>query len=163
MKAFNLISSELQQEYEVRLIGHVSPEMKNELLACVTGSLRGKIIFKGDATFAELCAAYKNASLFVLPSLVEAFGLPIVEAMAAGVPVLVSNTTALPEIAGKAGLTFDPYDPADLAGKMEQVLLEDKLAKRMVELGLERAKMFIWENTVKQTLQCIDKLLHNEN
>jgi glycosyltransferase involved in cell wall biosynthesis len=159
VKAFAKLAPDLRRDYRLVLVGSISPEMKDHLLGLVAEPLREKIDFRGNATFQELCAAYKQASLFVLPSLVEAFGIPIVEAMAAGVPVLVSNTTALPEIAGAAGLTFDPYDPAALARLMEKVLTDPGLAERMSWQGIERSAMFTWENTAKQTLACINRVL----
>ena len=99
----------------------------------------------------DLNFIYSGSDLFVFPSLNEGFGLPVLEAMASGVPVITSNVTSMPEIGGNAVLTLDPLDVAGLARSMRKVLLDGELREKMVRLGLEQAKKFTWQSTVEET------------
>lgn len=162
MEAYNELNPSVRGRYKIILVGDVTDALKSHLLGFIKNqALRERIIFKGEISLEELCLTYKKASLFVLPSLVEAFGLPVIEAMAAGVPVLIANATSLPEIAGKAGLRFDPYDPIDLARKIEKVLLDNNLSSEMSQHGIEHARSFTWTNTAKEILKCYPKILEN--
>ena len=96
---------------------------------------------------------------FVFPSLNEGFGLPIVEAMASGVPVITSNITSMPEIGGDAVITIDPFNKEELAEAMHNVLTDESLRKKMIEAGLSRAKGFTWQKTVEQTENLYNELL----
>jgi len=97
----------------------------------------------------DLGKLYAGAELFVFPSLNEGFGLPIIEAMSAGTPVITSNTTSMPEIAGSAGITINPTDVEAIAQKMEEVLSDKMIQKHMIAQGLERAKLFTWDKAAK--------------
>jgi len=101
---------------------------------------------------------YRSADLFVFPSLYEGFGLPVLEAMAHGIPVIASRRASLPEVVGEAGILVDPYDPGDIARAIEKVLTEPGTAEKYTELGLERAKKFTWENTARSTVDIYRKL-----
>src|SRR5207344_3119255 len=90
----------------------------------------------------ELEALWGLAHAFVFPSLYEGFGLPVLEAMARGVPVACSNSSSLPEVAGDAALLFDPRDVGEIASAMERLLDEPQLAERLRGLGRERARTF---------------------
>ncbi len=89
----------------------------------------------------------------------EGFGLPILEAMASGTPVITSNITSLPEIGGEAVITANPYDINELAEAMHQVLTDKNLREKMVKSGLHRAKEFAWKKTVDQTKDLYSRLL----
>ncbi len=111
----------------------------------------------------ELPAFYNGASLFVFPSLLEAFGLPPVEAMACGIPVVVSNTTSLPEIAGDAAFLVDPYSVPSIAEGMQEVLMDEKLRESLVEKGFRRANEFTWKKTAERTLEVYRTVYHEVN
>ncbi len=102
-----------------------------------------------DAVLANL---YRHAAVHVCPSLHEGFGLPTLEAMQLGCPVLVADTSSLPEVAGPAGSYFDPTDSDDLSDKLEKVLHDQELRSRMVAIGLSRARMFSWDRCARETL-----------
>jgi glycosyltransferase involved in cell wall biosynthesis len=95
---------------------------------------------------------YKNAYIFVFPSLLESFGNAPLEAMACGCPVLASNAPAIPEVCGDAALYFDPYDPQDMADKIKKVLKDDILRKELITKGYQRVKKYTWEESAQKLL-----------
>ena len=115
-------------------------------------NLQDRVIFKGYLPDNELELVYSNASLFIFPSLSEGFGLPILEAMSYGVPVITSNYGSMAEVAGDAALLVDPYNIDKIAEAMYKVLTDQDLRKNLINKGLERAKQFSWEKTAKETL-----------
>ncbi len=100
----------------------------------------------------ELDNLYKNASAFVFPSLSEGFGLPPLEAMARGVPVVSSNATCLPEVLGDAVIYFDPLDVDDMAEKIKKALLDEDLRKDLIAKGFEQIKKYSWQKMAEETL-----------
>ncbi|RJR30283.1 glycosyltransferase family 1 protein [Candidatus Microgenomates bacterium] len=107
---------------------------------------------------ADLPVLYANATCFVLPSLYEGFGLPVVEAMHYGCPVVVSSTSSLPEIAGKAGIYVNPEDVDDIAqGLIKAIQLTPSERKKYVALGRDQVKKFTWEQCAKQTLKVFNE------
>lgn len=106
----------------------------------------------------HLPALYHAAQLFVFPSLYEGFGMPLLEAMAARVPVVTSNVSAMPEVAGEAAVYVDPRDPDDLAGAIGRVLEQPELASALGEGGRRRARQFTWEATAAHTKAFFEKV-----
>jgi len=100
----------------------------------------------------DLVLIYHAASLFVFPSVSEGFGLPVLEAMACGTPVVASDTTSIPEIAGDAALLVDPLDTAALADAMSRCLTDDAVRSRLIRAGSARAAMFSWERCARETI-----------
>jgi glycosyltransferase involved in cell wall biosynthesis len=103
--------------------------------------------FVPDSTLAVL---YRLATVFVFPSLYEGFGLPPLEAMASGTPVVTSNVSSLPEVVGDAALLIDPYDASAIADGLRQALTDADLRARLVARGLERARSYSWEQSVRR-------------
>ncbi len=95
----------------------------------------------------------------MFPSLYEGFGLPVLEAMARGVPVACSDASSLPEVAGEAALLFDPHRPAQIAAALGRLLTDAALCERLGELGRERAQHFTWERTARLTLDSYARAL----
>jgi glycosyltransferase involved in cell wall biosynthesis len=118
---------------------------------------RERVRFTGFVDEADLPALYAGADLFVYPSSYEGFGIPVLEAMACGTPVITSNVSSLPEVAGDAGLLVDPLDVSELAQAMRRVLTDGQLRQRMRAKGLERAKTFTWKETARRTLQVYEE------
>jgi glycosyltransferase involved in cell wall biosynthesis len=109
------------------------------------------VVTAGYVADEHLPAIYGGAECFVFPSLYEGFGLPLLEAMACGIPVLSSNVTALPEVAGDAALLVDPYDVEAMAAGLERLLADESLRHDLSRRGLERARNFTWERTAAAT------------
>ena len=101
----------------------------------------------------DLPYVYNLSDLFVFPSLYEGFGLPLLEAMACGVPVLTANTSCLPEIGGKAAIYFSAKDKNELAEKILNILNNDSIRRKMIERGLQRSKLFTWRSMAEKTLK----------
>jgi glycosyltransferase involved in cell wall biosynthesis len=120
---------------------------------------RGRIEVVGYVSPAELAELYRSASIFVFPSLDEGFGMPVLEAMAAGVPVITSNRSALPEVAGDAALLIDPEDTGALRAGLRKLAEDSGLRKELAQRGLERAAMFSWEKAVRETWRVYGELL----
>jgi glycosyltransferase involved in cell wall biosynthesis len=95
---------------------------------------------------------YSGADLFIMPSLYEGFGLPVLEAMACGTPVITSHISSLPEIAGNAAFLIDPHDVDAITDAIDKVLTDTTLNNGLVQNGLQRAKLFTWEKTARETL-----------
>jgi alpha-1,3-rhamnosyl/mannosyltransferase len=113
----------------------------------------GMIRWIGRVAEADLPALYSAAEVFIFPSLFEGFGLPVVEAMACGTPVICSNTTALPEVAGDAAILIDPNDARGITGALERALGDGHLRAELRAKGLARATQFSWERTAARTLE----------
>jgi glycosyltransferase involved in cell wall biosynthesis len=111
-----------------------------------------RVRFIGWVADDELENLYGAATCFVLPSLVEGFGLPVLEAMARDVPVTCSNRPSLPEVAGDAALLFDPENQAEVTGAIRRLLEDRELRQTLVERGRERVRLFTWERTAEATL-----------
>jgi len=120
--------------------------------------LQKDVIFLGYLPREDLPALYNAADLFVYPSLYEGFGLPPLEAMACGTPVITSNTSSLPEVVGDAGIMVDPYDVDGLAKAMYEVLTNDGLKEELRKRGLKRAKLFSWRKTAEETLKIYEEV-----
>ena len=114
-------------------------------------ALQESIIFPGHVSDADLVALYQMASVFVFPSLYEGFGLPLLEAMRAGCPVVSSRSSSLPEVAGDAALFVDPLQADEMAAAIERLLSDERLRAQLVELGRVRAQHFTWEETARRT------------
>jgi glycosyltransferase involved in cell wall biosynthesis len=127
--------------------------------AASSSRLSKDIIFTGYIDENEKKALYGLAELFVFPSFYEGIGLPVLEAMAAGTPVIASANSSIPEIAGSAALLIDPYDPHQIARAFKAVLEEKTLRERMIELGKERAKKYDWRAGANNFLN----IVNNEN
>lgn len=111
-----------------------------------------RVIFTGWIDEPVLEGLYREAALFVYPTLMEGFGLPVLEAMHRGVPVACSNTSSLPEVAGDAALTFDPLDTGAIATAMDRLFTDAELRNELAASGLTRAAGFTWQECARQTL-----------
>jgi glycosyltransferase involved in cell wall biosynthesis len=120
--------------------------------------LADRVVFTGFLDDALLPALYSAADVFVFPSFYEGFGLPVIEAMACGTPVVASDRTSIPEAVGDAGLLFDPSRVDDIANAIERVLEDKALRDSLVLKGLARAKLLSWETTAARTLSVLGEV-----
>ena len=116
---------------------------------------RGAVIRLGYVPRTDLAALFSGALAFVFPSLYEGFGLPVLEAMACGTPVLASSTSSLPEVVDDAGLLVDPRDTDAMREALTRLVREPELRERLSAMGLERARRFTWERCARETLDVI--------
>jgi len=152
LNAYENLPAHLQQEYTLVLVGgkgwldeeihHKISELNHLDIKCT-----------GYVPDEHLPALYRQASLFVYPSFYEGFGLPPLEAMACGTPVISSNTSAIPEVVGSAGILIDPHQPQQLTKAISSVLSDANLAAKMREQGLIQAQQFCWKKSAQQLLQ----------
>jgi glycosyltransferase involved in cell wall biosynthesis len=120
--------------------------------------LETSVFFTGYIPEDDLPLLLSGATAFVLPALYEGFGLPVLEAMACGTPVVCSNVASLPEVAGDAALLADPLDVEDLAEAMMRIVEDTALRRELVARGLERVRTFSWERCARQTLEVLEKV-----
>jgi glycosyltransferase involved in cell wall biosynthesis len=119
--------------------------------------LTDRVRFLGYVTDSDLRALYSAATVFAYPSLYEGFGLPVIEAMACGCPVVTSRTASLPEVAGDAGLLVEPTDVADIARALGTVMGDRELRQKLRAAGLERAAQFSWEKAARKTVRVYEQ------
>ncbi len=121
--------------------------------------MSGSVSFLGRVPLEDLVRLYNAASVFVYPALYEGFGLPPLEAMRCGCPVIVSDTSSLPEVVGVAAIRIDPEDVDQMADSIRRVLSNKDLADSLRQKGLARADLFSWERSARETLAAIKQVL----
>ena len=146
-------------EHTLAIVGQRAWRHEGEAPLARRLGLADSVRFLGYVPPADLPALYSGADLFVFPSLYEGFGLPALEALACGTPVVASNVSALPEVVGDAALQVNPLDTEALAGAMERVLRDDGLRLDLRERGLQRAREFSWERTARETLAVYEQVV----
>ena len=149
IEAFNLIRQRGLDHLKLVLIGDEISKYAALRRAVHQHHLHKHVRFLGYLSEDTLAVMYRLASVFVFPSLYEGFGLPPLEAMASGTPVVTSNVSSLPEVAGDAAILVDPYDPHAIADGIHRVLTDADLRQTLRRKGLERARQFSWEQSVR--------------
>jgi glycosyltransferase involved in cell wall biosynthesis len=128
------------------------------LRALETTGVKESIVLTGYVPEPDLPALYSGALCFVYPSYFEGFGLPPLEAMKCGTPVVVGNATSLPEVVGDAGLKVDPFDVSAIAAAIGELISDSELRRELSAKGLKRAELFDWRNTARQTLKVYEQV-----
>jgi glycosyltransferase involved in cell wall biosynthesis len=157
--AFALLPDHIRRAYQLAIVCNL-PEETHRKLAAVAKKhgLDDDLVCPGHVPDEDLRLLYAKCSVFVFPSLHEGFGLPILEAMACGAPVIASNCTSIPEIINRTDALFDPLDPRDISIRMAQVLSNPELRQNLKEWGRDRAKMFTWEASARKALRAFEAL-----
>jgi glycosyltransferase involved in cell wall biosynthesis len=145
-------------DIELVIIGREGWRWENPLERAEFESLRSHIRIFTDVPEAALVEFYGRASAFVYPSIYEGFGLPIIEAMACGTPVVASNNSSLPELGQQAALYADARDAGSFVMQVKRVLDDDALRQRMIAAGKERARQFSWRGTMKLTAELYESV-----
>ncbi len=160
VEAFTRLAKEFPQ-LRLVLVGPSSGKTTIANPLSAGGRLSDRIVRTGPVSDSDLAALYNGCELFVFPSLYEGFGLPPLEAMACGTPVVCSNTSSLPEVVGDAALFVQPLDTRGLADAIREVLTNGKLRSGMREKGLIQAKKFSWERNAMETLELYRKVVYH--
>lgn len=154
IKAFYKLKKKLPAVKIVKVGKPGSRVGRKELLKLINNlGLCDNVTFVDYVPEGELPIFYNSADLFVFPSIYEGFGLPPLEAMACGVPVITSNAASLPEVVGEAGIMKNPRDVNGFTKAMYRVLTDDGLREDMIKRGLKRARLFSWQKTAEKTLR----------
>ena len=120
--------------------------------------LADKVIFTDYVPDDDLPSLISGAKIYVLPSLWEGFGIPVIEAQACGVPVVVSNISSLPEIVGDSGILVNPKGVASIAAGIKKALTDEKLRQDLIKKGFANIKRFSWQKCARQTLKVLEKV-----
>jgi glycosyltransferase involved in cell wall biosynthesis len=150
IEAFHIVRNRGLDRLKLVLIGDEISKYAALRRAVHQHQLHRYVRFLGYLPEATLAVMYRLAGVFVFPSLYEGFGLPPLEAMASGTPVVTSNVSSLPEVAGDAAVLVDPYDPTAIADGIHRVLIDEGLRKDLRQKGLARARQFSWEQSVRR-------------
>lgn len=157
LKAYSTLPEEVRKEYRLRLVGFKGWE--NRDVVEMIEKLKDNIDYLGYVPIESLADQYRNAYCFVYPSLYEGFGLPPLEAMACGCPVIVSDVTSLPEVCGDAALYVDPLDIDSIADGMLKMVSDEALREDFRKRGLQRATMFSWEACAREHLKIFERVM----
>jgi glycosyltransferase involved in cell wall biosynthesis len=151
VQAFAGLPYPLREAHDLVLVGDFRrrPNFHEQVRA---SGIEKQTVFTGVVDDGRLIDLYRQAALFVFPSLYEGFGFPVLEAMACGCPVIASNTSSLPEVTGDAALLVEPTDVEELVKQMERVLMDAGLRAELRERGLARAAEFSWDRTARETI-----------
>jgi glycosyltransferase involved in cell wall biosynthesis len=150
IQAFHLVRARGLSHLKLVLIGDDISRYASLRRAVHHYQLHKYVRFLGYLHEETLAVMYRLAGLFVFPSLYEGFGLPPLEAMASGTPVVTSNVSSLPEVAGDAAVLVDPYKPEAIAGGIYQVLTNEELRRDLRQRGLARARQFSWQDSIRR-------------
>jgi len=165
IEAWSALPPSLRQTHQLVFVGKIPEGNLRELsrIAQAHGLQPTELCFSGYISDEELIFLYNLCELYVLPSWHEGFGLPALEAMACGAPVIAANATSLPEVVGLDEALFDPFDSKAIASKMAQALLDERFRNRLCEHGLKQSKKFSWDATAKRAIAAWQALLtHGE-
>jgi len=148
----------LHQDSCLLLAGRLGWGYQAVFRAVSESGVKDRVILPGFIPERELPSLYNLADVVVYPSLYEGFGLPVLEAMACGVPVVTSRVSSMPEIAGDAALLVDPYDVGDIAQALERALVDRALRERLANEGPKRCQPFTWQRTARETLAVYEEV-----
>jgi glycosyltransferase involved in cell wall biosynthesis len=157
IEAYKRLPETIRREYQLVLAGryqHLGHPLYPDPRETVRRlGLDGSVVFTGQIREQDKAPLYSAATVFAFPSLYEGFGMPVLEAMACGTPVVTSNVSALPEVAGDASLLVDPYEPRAIADGLEELLESQARREELSRRGLERARRFTWRQVAEQTVR----------
>ena len=159
IEAFNMFRGPGLEHVKLLIIGDEISKYATLRRAVHRLKLHKHVRFFGFVPHQTLAVLYRLAAVFVFPSLYEGFGLPPLEAMASGAPVITSNVSSLPEVVGDAAILIDPYDPEAIADAMRRVLTDETLRQQLKERGLVRARHFSWDRSVRRVHEIYQEVL----
>jgi glycosyltransferase involved in cell wall biosynthesis len=151
--------SKLNTEATLVIVGKKGWQFEEIISSPEKYGVKPKVKFIENALDEDLSALYKHAEFFILPSLYEGFGLPVLEAMSYGCPVITSDVSSLPEAGGDAALYVDPESTEDITKKMQELLDDKELREKLIKKGHEQVKKFSWEKSAKETMKVIESVV----
>jgi glycosyltransferase involved in cell wall biosynthesis len=143
-------------DLKLLLSGTPTPDILEEIRRL---GLVDRVQFTGFIQDQDLPAYYRGAVALMFPSLYEGFGLPPIEAMACGIPVLTANVTSLPEVVGDAALFVNPYDVAEIAAGIERIVNDGALRSDLITRGFHQAQKYRWSDTIEKTYEVLVSVL----
>ena len=157
IEAFKIFKDRNSEKYQLVIVGkrysnYTVPEQKIKEL-----DLESNVIMVGYVPDEELPLYYQGAEMLVFPSIYEGFGIPILEAMACGIPVITSNISSMPEVAGNAAVLVNPYETNEIAAAMQRICSNRDLRKDLIAKGSKNVKRFSWEKTAEKTLSVYEE------
>lgn len=159
IKAYNLLSPELRAKYQLVLAGKKG--WLDDDIEELCQKMGERVLRTGRVESVEKAALYTGATLFAFPSAFEGFGIPILEAMACDVPVVTSNVSSMPEVAGDAAIIVDPNDIHDIAQALTKVLVDKQIAQDLVQAGRKRITQFTWQKSGQKLAYLLRSLVKN--
>ncbi|WP_343089340.1 glycosyltransferase [Methanocalculus natronophilus] len=160
IRAFAILPTTIRQNYQLAIICSVHPDTRQALdkIARQQGLKANEIIFTGFIPEEDLVAFYNLCKLFIFPSWHEGFGLPALEAMRCGAPVIAANTSSLPEVIGREDALFDPFSEESIAAKITEVLTNDSLLESLRSHATKQANSFSWDKSAKKAIAAFERL-----
>jgi len=166
LKAYKSLSDEIKKNYKLVVVGKkkgLITSDKKALDFIKQNNLSSSVYFTGYIVDALVPTIYKNAVLFVFPSHYEGFGLPVLEAMASGTPVISSNAASLKEVGGDSVEYFDPSDENKLKEKIALFLRDKDIRNQYIKKGFDRLKLFSWEKSANRHIEIFEKIINSKN
>jgi glycosyltransferase involved in cell wall biosynthesis len=158
LQAYAILKKKHQIIHQLVMVGERGWLYRADLELVQRLGLESDVVFPGFVEDEDLPAVYNLADVFIFPSLYEGFGLPVLEAMACGTPVVTSDLSALPEVVGDAGVLIDPRNPEEIASGVYRLLSNSKLASGLARAGLERSSHFTWTNAARELMAVFQEL-----
>lgn len=158
IKILEILKKKMGLDIQLVIVGKRDPRFTQAEETAKELDLEGDVLFLGEVSDEDVVLLYNAAQIFLFPSLYEGFGLPPLEAMACGTPVISSNTSSLPEVLGDAAILINPRDIDEWAKKIRKVLTDEDLRKKLKQKGLGRVKQFSWEKAARDTLRVYESL-----
>jgi glycosyltransferase involved in cell wall biosynthesis len=159
LRAFAQLRKHRRLRHSLLIVGDDARWKRSVVDECLRLGIRDCTTFLSHVSQPLLPSVYADADLLVMPSTVEGFGLPVLEAMACGTPVIASRSASLPEVGGDAAIYFDPADPEELAVQIERILHSPELQASLRSKGIQRAKQFTWRRSARQHIELYNRML----
>lgn len=161
LEAFDQLTRTYSQQLQLVIVGKKGNATDQLVEETKRRHLENLVVFTGFVADQELPKLYSAAKALVMPSMYEGFGLPVIEAMACGIPVIASQNGSLPEIVGDAGLIVDCSNPSALCNAIVSILADDSFRERLIQAGTERVRKYSWANTAVSTLRVYNELVYS--
>lgn len=159
IEAFYQLKTKVHISHKLVIVGRKGWKSKEIFNTIKRLNFQNEVMLTDYLNDEDLPIVYNLADMLVYPSIYEGFGLPPLEAMASGCPVIASNTSSLPEVVSDAGILINPYNIDEIANAMYEVLNDDCLRENMIKKGLKRANLFSWDKTAKETIKLYNQLV----